>query len=581
MSPHEPAHGSHTVDMAVVNADSSDVDAGTDGFAAGVSDVGTGGGPIDVLADPRLCEPPFFPLPAEAQIPVGEVDWWAQRFDFTDFPTHCIVVEDLDLDGHLDLLWGEIVSGHAALRVHFGPIHTATVQSQGIVIDLLDFGAADSCSVFDIDQDRDLDVVIASADGELGKLITTGFRSWDWQPKAGEFPDDLSGTRLLVTLPIDLDGRPPLELLVGGSPEVLLPCTGLATDPGGGRDVQIFSDIPENGWLRCMAVTDDGKFRVTPPGICPEFEAGLWLGAAKGDVNGDGLVDLVAVRDFGFNQMFTFAPSGGLRPASGDPFRTLYNHGMGVHIADVTQDGVLDTLITDLGPDQLYVGQRCLPPIELGDSTGLGMATDRTISWGVTSGDFDRDGDVDLLTGVSIRLPDGGFLPEKLCHPDLWGVPQANLWSVQWSPGRFKPFWLDQDPAFAPSFWGVSTIVADLDNDGDLDGLISTEDSVRVLWNEIPASGGWLGVVVGGEDGLPVADADVVVTNPGRLGARRFVTHTTGYAGHSPLRVHIGLGQTKGPWRVSIVAPGYITKSVDNITSNSTVKIGLLPEKSR
>lgn len=528
--------------------------------------------------DSSACDPLFLPLPPVPQIPLGEIDWSIQRFVLTDFPTHCLVVEDLDLDGALDLLWGEVVAGQPVVRIHFGPITRETAVDSGFVVPLHRFGPAASCTVLDVDLDQDQDVVIGSADGELGWLLSTGTRSWDFSPRAGEFPDDLSGTRLLITLPIDLDGRPPMELLVGGSPPVLIPCTGLSVDPGGGRDVQIFSDIPETGWLRCMAQGADGLYRVTSSGVCPPFSDGLWLGAAKGDINDDGQPDLVTVRDFGVNQMFTFGPSGGLSMVGDDPFRFLYNHGMGIHVADITQDGLLDAVITDLGPDQVYVGHACRSPVESGYTTGIGLATDRTVSWGVTSGDLDRDGDVDLLTGVSIRLPDGGFLPDKLCYPDRWGVPQANLWSVQWLPGRFKPLWIPHDPRFVPSFWGASTVVADLDNDGDLDGVVSTEDSVRVLWNQIETSGGWLSFIVTGESRLPVADVDIQVTNPYQFGARRFVTHTTGYAGHAPLRAHIGLGPADGPWKVSIKAPGYHRSLMSNLTSGRVVKVSLIPE---
>lgn len=212
-----------------------------------------------------------------------------------------------------------------------------------------------------------------------------------------------------------------------------------------------------------------------------------------GDLNGDGLLDVVAVllvpQGNTFGQIYMQEPTGSFAPPlvlSPPPTFTL---GFGVTILDEDNDGAADILISGLSQLHLYrqIGSGVFaPPFSL---IGFTLA-----QFQVKAADVDGDGDMDLLTNTSgitsLRMKSGsgygapitlfgGNLDYVLADLDgdgdldlVFANTSANNLTIliQSDPGVFTA-----DPT--PLSTGISpfsVVAADLDSDGDLD-LVSAD----------------------------------------------------------------------------------------------------------
>ena len=158
--------------------------------------------------------------------------------------------------------------------------------------------------------------------------------------------------------------------------------------------------------VRVYSGAGDGSFAA--PASYPVGQDPQMLGFA--DLNGDNRLDLVTANQASNDISVLLAnPSGGFQPAQG------YSAGVGPRslvLADLDEDGDLDVLTANRFSEDLTLlrgnGQGGFTPPE---NFGFLLDTD---PWGVTVGDFDRDGIPDLATAnnesddVAIRLGLGG-----------------------------------------------------------------------------------------------------------------------------------------------------------------------------
>jgi hypothetical protein len=186
-------------------------------------------------------------------------------------------------------------------------------------------------------------------------------------------------------------------------------------------------------------------FAVNQPPAAAEKATG---GAAAGDYDGDGWVDLVVTRVDAPPILFRNEADGGfadVTASAGDLASAIPSGSNGVLWADVDNDGDLDLYVTAVGPTRffLFVNQGDGTFSEEAEVRGAALASDDThYGMSVAAGDYDRDGWLDL------------FVAEWWAHP----APPADP-----LPGRSQNRLLRNLGAAAPGFFVDSTDTAGIE----------------------------------------------------------------------------------------------------------------------
>jgi hypothetical protein len=165
-------------------------------------------------------------------------------------------------------------------------------------------------------------------------------------------------------------------------------------------------------------------------------------------------------------------------------------------------------------------------------ASGVGVIGQKFVGWGTGFVDLDHDGweDIFIANGHAIRFPTGA---SRLQKPVLFFN----------RGGRFKDVTARGGAYFQTPHLSRGVALADLDNDGRVDAVVSQMNApVAVLRNVLPADGRhWVGVELVGEGNRDVVGAKVTVEAGGRT-QTRFAKGGGSYAS-SPDRRHVfGLG---------------------------------------
>jgi enediyne biosynthesis protein E4 len=213
--------------------------------------------------------------------------------------------------------------------------------------------------------------------------------------------------------------------------------------------------------------------------------------------------------------------------------------GMGVDFSDYTNDGLPDLIVTNLAY-QMYAAFQ-----NRGDGTfsyathtsGIGVMTLLHSGWGVRFLDYDNDGWKDLLIGQSHVLD-----TVELSFPQLrYREPML----LARNTGRgFVDVSADSGAPFQTPWAARGMAVGDIDNDGRLDAVVTTNDGpLYVLRNDTLTKNHWLLLnLVGRRSNRDAIGAEVIVRS-GQGQQVATVTTAGSYLSSSDKRVHFGLGR--------------------------------------
>ena len=547
--------------------DDVDVDDGTDADTVLVIDTGEPG-------CPRWVPPP----PTAAVAAQGA--FRMLRPQSGPVRSRCLVVEDLDADGLTDVLTISDVDNDpdqvAQLWVYWGGSEGLAVDNRAIAAatGFPEVMASGVCAAADLDGDGRFDILHGNGT-ELGALMGGPERTFT--PVGGIVALDgaLDAPIDHIAL-VDIDGSAPLDLIVGvGGRITECPVTG--DDPGGGADVVIEAETTP-GVVRCYRGSTDGFVPLDDPALCPsalrDIDSPGPYGLILADLDHDTRPDVFVGTDFDTNVLLLTGGDPGWEAPDTPTGLEVYDHAMGTAMADFDGDGRRDVFIGDVGPDALFQAGDCGRWFDAGLSSGLAQSTDRTVTWGSAGFDADHDGDVDILSSVSMEVEPGGFA-ESLCEVVDRQLPVAPfLLHLNNGDGTFDRVDIPLEGAdgeFA-DWYAITMATGDLDGDGDLDVVTTGERGMRFLYNELETTGHWL-TVRPMEEGRIAVGSRVVVRFPS--GHRRMVDlyGAHGMSGHSRLGAHFGLGEVAGPVTVVIRWPGGGVSTFDAVDTDQFIDL--------
>lgn len=296
---------------------------------------------------------------------------------------------------------------------------------------------------------------------------------------------------------------------------------------------------------------------------------GRAMGVLATDYDNDGFVDIFVANDAMENYLYhnngdgTFTDvgliSGTAFAENGDATAS-----MGGDFGDFDLDGDLDLLVPDMSFNSLYrnLGNGYFEDVSA--YVGLAEVSGQYWSWGGDFLDYDNDGDLDIFicNGDGHRL--SGTQEEVL------------LANVTFSNGERR--FVDAAGGAGPYFYRKSVsrgmAVGDYDNDGDLDVFILNLDQPSVLLrNDGGNRNNWLMInLVGTKSNRDGIGAKVTVRT-GDLVQIEEKKSGTSYLSQNDPRLHFGLGQRTKVDEVIIRWPSGITQRLRDLKVNQLITV--------
>jgi hypothetical protein len=231
---------------------------------------------------------------------------------------------------------------------------------------------------------------------------------------------------------------------------------------------------------------------------------------------------------------------------------------MGVDAGDYDNDGYMDIFISTLSNETypLYHNDRDLNFTYATNSSGVGQITILNSGWGTRFIDVNNDGWRDIFVAQSHVLD----TIEKT-HPYL-KYKQTPLLMLN-TRKAFVNVSATAGPAFLNSYIGRGAAFGDLNNDGQVDVVMSTLDGPPVLLRSNGTKNRWLGLsLVGSKSNRSGIGARVTVTD-NSYKKQIFDANTAGsYLSSNDPRILVGLGSASAVRTVEVKWPSGTVQTI-------------------
>jgi enediyne biosynthesis protein E4 len=350
---------------------------------------------------------------------------------------------------------------------------------------------------------------------------------------------------------VDFDRDGWLDLYVGNYLRYRLEGNTRCSSPTGAPDYCTPSSYPALPG-RLYRNQRNGTFADVTTSSRVGSEYGPALGVATADFNGDGWMDIYVANDGKENQLWlnrhngTFE-NGALLAGVALPSSGKAEGSMGVDAGDFDNDGDDDLVMTELTAEgsNLYVNDGTGVFTDASAPSAIGPASLPFTGFGAVWFDFDNDGLLDFVAANGTVQIVEALRQAK----DPFPMHQKKLLLRNAGGGRLEDVTAKAGAAFALSEVGRGLAVGDVDNDGDLDLLIGNNNGhTRLLMNQAAVGKHWLGIK------MAVGSRVEVIRQKGGSLWRRSRADGS-YASANDPRVLVGLGDDGGAVSVRVRWP--------------------------
>jgi len=433
-----------------------------------------------------------------------------------------VAAGDYDNDGDADLYVTGVESNH--LYRNEGGRFTDVTTEAGVG----GGGWSSSAAFVDVDHDGRLDLFVA-------RYMTWSFARNPYCDGAYKpYPSSTAGPRAYCH-PDNFPGASAL----------------LYRNEGGGR----FTDVS----ARAGVADPDGKS----------------LGVAIADLDDDGFVDVFVANDAIRQFLYRNRGDGTFEERALSAFTAFDQDGrvfsgMGVDLADYDNDGRPDVVVTNLANQRFALYRNGTDGTFAYDThaSGLGRISFLSSGWGVRFLDYDNDGwkDLFLVRGHVLDTIEQTSPHLRYREPPLLARNEG---------GRFRDVSAGSGDVFDEAWAARGLAVGDVDDDGDLDMVVSTlDDRGRVLRNDGGNRGHRVQLrLVGTRSNRDGVGAEIRLTTG--AGDLRHATARTagGYLSASDPRVHLGLGGERRVRSIEIRWPSGILQRLTDVAADRLLTV--------
>jgi len=299
---------------------------------------------------------------------------------------------------------------------------------------------------------------------------------------------------------------------------------------------------------------------------------GKGLGVAFADYDGDGFTDIFVANDS--VQCFLYHNNGnGTFTELGLLAGVGYNEdgktfaGMGTNFSDYDNDGRPDIVVTDLSNERYMLfhngGDGTFR--EMTNPSGVGAATLSFAGWSAGFFDYDNDGWKDIFVAQSHVMD----TIEKTSPNLRYQQPPLLLRNDAGHFVRVVP-----GEAFEKSWAGRGAAFGDLDNDGDIDVVVSNVgQNAYLLRNDGGNRNNWIRIeTVGKKSNRDGIGSRVKVVSASGLTQYFTINTAVGYQSASDKRLLVGLGSDSSAKLIEIRWPSAIVQKFENVKAGQTLK---------
>jgi hypothetical protein len=304
---------------------------------------------------------------------------------------------------------------------------------------------------------------------------------------------------------------------------------------------------------------------------------GNGLGVAVADVDDDSWPDVFVANDAMPNFLFHNNADGTFTDIAGVAGVAVTSDGkakagMGTAFADFGGTGRLGLIVTNHEAEMhsvfLNIDGAIFSDVTM--RSGVGPATRPYVGFGVAFFDYDNDTDLD------IAIANGHVMANVSSLRGGGTFAQRNL-LLRNSDGRFQNVTNQAGPGFSIELVSRALAAGDVDNDGDLDLLVTNNGAgVNLLLNEGLAQAGNANAilirVIGTKSNRGGIGTRLTLTTGGRRQLRE-VQSGSSYLTQNDLRAHFGIGAANRSERLEMRWPSGATEVVQDLPANHVITV--------